>query len=262
MRPLINPEPRGHFVQFTGADQRYLVQNVGRFLFEGLQAGDGLVTVATPERSIAFIAETIRLGGDPESAIAQGRYLVLDRDKMLESICVAGQPNAARFEAVIGSALRGLRGRKIRAYGEMVGKLWTEGRRAQAMCLEDLWNQTQRDIPFSLFCSYTIDVFGPEFELSAVDPVLCAHTALLPSGVDRSMERAVNSAMEEVLGDRVGGLRELITANYRPAWGSLPRPESMILWLRNNLPDLAEAVVRRAREHYDAFTEEATWEPA
>lgn len=259
---LISPEPRGHFVQFTGADQRYLVRNVGRFLFEGLEAGDGLVTAATPGRSTAFLAEIMRLGGDPETAIAQGRFLVLDRDKTLEAISVAGQPNTERFEEVVGGTMRRLRGRKIRAYGEMVGKLWSEGRRAQAICLENLWNHLQREVPFTLFCSYTIDIFGPEFDLAGVDPVLCTHTELLPSGLDRALERAMSSAMDDLLGDRVEGLRQLITANYRPAWGVLPQAESIMLWLRNNLPDLAEAIIQRARDHYNALTEEPTWEPA
>jgi hypothetical protein len=259
---LVSSEPRGHFVQFAGADDRFLVRNVGRFLYEGLKAGEGLVTVATPERSIAFIAEIMRLGGDPESAIAEGRFMVRDRDKTLDAICMADQPNADRFDAVVGGALRGLRGRKIRAYGEMVGKLWSEGRRAQASCLEDLWNELQRKTAFTLFCSYTVDIFGAEFDPSSVDAVLCAHTQLLPSGLDRALDRAVNSAMEEVLGDRVDSLREMIQANYRPAWGVMPKAESVILWLRNNLPDLADAIIQRARARYHALTQDPSWEPA
>ena len=92
--------------------------------------------------------------------------------------------------------------------------------------------------------------------------MLCTHTHLFPGGLDRALDEALNTAMDEVLGDRVNSLRSLITANYRPAWGVVPKPESVILWLRNNLPDLAEQVIGRAREHYDAICQEPTWEPA
>ena len=98
--------------------------------------------------------------------------------------------------------------------------------------------------------------------MTGIDPVLCAHTHLFPAGLDGALDGAVNLAMDEVLGDRVEGLRDLIKANYRPAWGAVPKAESVILWLRNNLPDLADAIVERARDHYDRATREARWEPA
>jgi hypothetical protein len=262
MRMLVTPEPRGHFVQFCGSDERFLVANVGRFLFEGLQAGEGLVVIATPERQAAFIGEMVRLGGDPEAAVSDGRFQLYDRDATLEQICVAGQPNKSRFETIVGGALENMPAERIRAYGEMVGKLWGEGRRAEAILLEHMWNELQLKLTFSLFCSYAIDVFGADFELSRVDEVLCAHTHLFPGGLDRALDEALNKAMNDVLGDRMDSLRSLITANYRPAWGVVPKPESVILWLRNNLPDLAEQVIGRAREHYEAISQEPTWEPA
>ncbi len=262
MRMLVSPEPRGHFVQFCGADERYLIGNVGRFLFEGLQAGEGLVVIATPERRDAFIREVARLGGDPEAAIADGRFQLYDRDKTLGQICVAGQPNKDRFETIVGGALENVPAERIRAYGEMVGKLWSEGRRGEAILLEQMWNELQTKMSFSLFCSYSIDVFGEDFELMHIDPVLCTHTHLFPGGLDRALGKALNSAMDEVLGERVEGLRSLMKANYRPAWGVVPRPESMILWLRNNLPDLADAIIGRAREHYETLSQQAAWDPA
>lgn len=262
MRMLVSPEPRGHFVQFCGSDERYLVRNVGRFLFEGLVSGDSLAVVATQARRDAFVSEMERLGGDVESASAAGRLCLLDRDETLAQICVAGQPNRERFEEIIGGLLRNLPGKRARAYGEMVGKLWDEGHRAEAICLEELWNELQKTTPFTLFCSYAIDVFSDDFQLVAVDPVLCTHTQLFPGGLDRALESAVNTAMDDVLGDRVHSLRSLIKANYRPSWGVVPRPESMILWLRNNLPDLADAIIDRAREHYELLSHDAKWEPA
>ncbi|HEX5275130.1 MAG TPA: MEDS domain-containing protein [Candidatus Rubrimentiphilum sp.] len=258
----MTPEPRGHFVQFCGADERYLIGNVGRFLFEGLRAGEGLVVIATPQRSDALAGEIARLGGDAEAALADGRFRVYDRDEILAQICVAGQPNQARFETVVGGTLANVPTERVRAYGEMVGKLWSDNRRAEAILLEQMWGDLQTKLSFSLFCSYSIDVFGDDFELTRIDPVLCTHTHLVPGGLDRALDKALNCAMDEVLGERVESLRSLMKANYRPGWGIVPRPESMILWLRNNLPDLADAIIGRARGHYEKISQEPAWDPA
>jgi hypothetical protein len=165
---------------------------------------------------------------------------------------VDGEPDPARFERIIGEALAGVRTRAvhsgIRAYGEMVGVLWKAGQFSAAVRLEDLWNELLHSGDVSLFCAYPIDVFSPEFESESVDALLCAHTHLVPT--DSALEGALNRAMDEVLGDRVDDLRRLIQANHRPAWAVIPKPEAIILWLRNNLPGSAERILVLARQYY------------
>jgi hypothetical protein len=56
--------------------------------------------------------------------------------------------------------------------------------------------------------------------------------------------------MEEALGTEAHDLNLLVKANYRPAWAVLPSGEAIVLWLRNNLPDRADHILERAREHY------------
>ena len=103
-----------------------------------------------------------------------------------------------------------------------------------------------------LYCAYPIDVFGSDFHAAVVDEILCAHTQLVPSaGTD--LERAIERAMSDVLGSRAEGLRPLMKANHRPAWGNVPPGEAVILWLRNNLPDYADEIVGRARRYYQAY---------
>jgi len=81
-----------------------------------------------------------------------------------------------------------------------------------------------------------------------VNAVLCAHTHLLP--VDEALDSALSRAMDEVLGSRVEGIRKLMRSNHRPSWGVIPRPEAIILWLRNNLPGSAQEIVALARHYY------------
>ncbi|MEA2723961.1 MAG: hypothetical protein QOH59_1732, partial [Gemmatimonadales bacterium] len=152
----------------------------------------------------------------------------------------------------VGDALKGVQARAghsgVRAYGEMVGLLWTAGERAAAVRLEEYWNSLLHRSNICLFCAYPIDVFGEEFRVEHVDALLCAHTHMVP--IDDELEFALNRAMTEVLGDRVASLRGLIKANHRPSWGEVPRSEAIILWLRNNLPGSAGEIIELARRYY------------
>jgi hypothetical protein len=130
----------------------------------------------------------------------------------------------------------------------MVGLLWKAGQYAPAIRLEELWNELLKSNDVSLFCGYPIDIFSPDFQADKVDALLCAHTHLLP--VNPALEGALNRAMDEVLGPRVDGLKQLVQTNHRPAWGEVPRPEALVLWLRNNLPGSADQIMRLARQYY------------
>jgi len=248
---LDQPEPEGHFVQLYGKDDRALTRNVARYLSEGLRRGDGILVIATADHRGMLVRKLKEERAYPK-AVLEGRLVFLDAAATLARFMVDGEPDRGRFESVVGEALNGVQSRAVhtgvRAYGEMVGLLWVGGERAAAVRLEELWNQLLESSTVSLFCAYPIDVFGPEFELASVDPLLCSHTHLVPS--DSALEGALNRAMDEVLGERVAGLRNLIQTNYRPAWALLPRPEAMILWLRNNLPGSADEILKRARVYY------------
>jgi hypothetical protein len=48
-------------------------------------------------------------------------------------------------------------------------------------------------------------------------------------------------------------VRLLMKANFRPAWAEVPKAEGIILWIRNNLPDIADDILDRARQHYQTL---------
>jgi hypothetical protein len=129
----------------------------------------------------------------------------------------------------------------------MVGLLWLQGQLSAAVRLEQLWNELLEASDVSLYCAYPIDVLGPDFHHASVDPLLCSHTHLV--GTEPTLESSLNRAMDEVLGGRVDGLRNLIQSNHRPAWGEVPKAEAIILWLRHNLPGSAEKIIQRTREY-------------
>ena len=166
-------QPGNHLVQFYGAEQAKLVANVAAFIDEGLQLGDSVIVIATPEHREAFAAA---LGSSRAQLDLRSRRLVfLDAATTLEAFMVAGEPDWYRFENVVGATIRGLRrakpGVRLRAYGEMVGLLWAAGQTGAALKLEQYWNVLLGGDAFALFCGYPIA--APD------DAVLHEHTHVI-----------------------------------------------------------------------------------
>jgi hypothetical protein len=165
-------------------------------------------------------------------------------------------PDWNRFQKAILSAMQRVgadnKQRGLRAYGEMVGVLWTAGRFSAAIQLEQFWNKLLAAKGFNLFCGYPIDIFGRGFQIADVDALLCAHTHVLPAGENGDLETAIDRSIDAVLGDKAEGLKRLMQLNFRPSWAVMPRGEALILWLRNNLPEHGDQIVSKAREYYNA----------
>lgn len=248
---LQKSEPHGHVVQFYDSDDQLLNSNVAHYLCEGLRRGDRLLVIATPERSEAFTSELRRSGADPEAEVRKSRLLFRDARQMLDSFMVGGQPHWGLFESAVGAAVQELRKHgdhaEFRAYGEMVGILWSAGQYSAAIRLEQFWNKLLSRSAFPLFCAYPIDVFSKEFQVAGVDAILCAHTHLLPTRRNGDLKSAIDSAMEDVLGPKV---QELAAEDDRPSWAIMPNAESTILRLRNQVPACAEEIIDLARLRY------------
>src|SRR5579884_4221894 len=153
--PISQPEPaHAHVVQFYEADEQQLTVNVARYLIDGLDRGDGMPLIATERHRDQFICELIRRGRIVEVAIRDGQLVILDSQTTLDKFLVGGEPDAARFHAVIGDAIRHVRASSggLRAYGDMVGLLWSAGRHQAAIRLEELWDALVQAVGFELFC--------------------------------------------------------------------------------------------------------------
>lgn len=250
-----SPENHGHLVQFYQADEGLLTRNVVDFLLDGLKQGEALLVITTPERNTAFAAGLSEAGIDPDKAVRERRLLFADADQTLRRFMVDGQPDWRRFERTISALIQEVLQPDyagLRAYGEMVGLLWRERQFSAAIRLEQFWNKLMGANALHLFCAYPIDVFSEDFQSAALDPVLCAHTHLVPAGRDQDLDSAIHRAMDDVLGADAPGLRARIDADPQPSWASMPQAETAILWLRNNLPQQAREILLRAREYYHA----------
>ncbi|HUS05773.1 MAG TPA: MEDS domain-containing protein [Bryobacteraceae bacterium] len=253
-----NAQPgSGHLVQFYEADPHSLTRNVSEYLHAGLQRGEGLIVIACPERKDSFVIELNRLGCDPAAAARHGQILFLDAQETLGEFMVNGQPEWRRFEDTITAAMRrvgaGKYPSRLRAYGEMVGVLWTAGRFSAAIRLEQFWNDLLAAYGFNLFCGYPIDIFGETFQVAHVNALLCTHTHCLSTGANGALEAAIQRSMDEVLGSQVASVRARMNASWRDSWAAMPKGEGMILWLRNNVDNAGE-IIGLARQHFSSPT--------
>ncbi|HEY4442515.1 MAG TPA: MEDS domain-containing protein [Candidatus Elarobacter sp.] len=242
------PDLQHHTVQFFGDAEPALARNVGVYLAGGLEAGESAIVIALRENRSAIRAVLHERGLDVGALVADGRLEMLDAAETLAALTFDGLPDRDRFADIVESRVR--RAPRVRAYGEMVGLLWGRGERAAAVALEGLWNELHATTPgLALFCGYPIDVFGDAFGPGHLDELLCAHTHVVSSYDDGALCRAIERAMDEILAGSSAEMRRLMKPNHRPAWGSIPRGETLVLWLRNNLPDAAGPILARAKTY-------------
>lgn len=167
--------PHTHVVAFHESDEK-LVQDVARFLGDGLATGESVVVVATPEHRRA-ITQELKLGEfDIDEAIVNDPVVMLDARGTLESISVDGEINRDRFNQVIGGVIRRatVGGRRAAIFGEMVQLLWQDGLVGSVMELESLWNKLQKEFDFSLYCGYHSELV--ELDPFSLHSICALHT--------------------------------------------------------------------------------------
>ena len=149
-----------HGVRFYERD-RDLCGVVTGYVADGWSAGQVCVVIATPEHLEALGRRLAPLG--LAAARAQGLFLVRDAAKTLRLFMRHDSPDPTLFDATVGALVRrsadGAEG--LRAFGEMVDVLNTEGNLVGALQLEELWGQLQRTVRFQLLCGYQSSALTP-----------------------------------------------------------------------------------------------------
>jgi hypothetical protein len=175
---LERAEPKEHVVHLYGSDDHLLASHAGQFLAEGLRRGEGLLVIATPEHIDALIHHLGDEGVDAAAAVRGGHLVLLDAESTLSRFLIEGEPSWPLFEQVVGGMIGELRATHdtLRAFGEMVGLLWSTGRLPAAVRLEEYWNRLLEDHAISLFCAYPIDVFHGECEVATLNALVNTHT--------------------------------------------------------------------------------------
>ena len=172
--------PHDHIVNFYD-DEADFIADVGRFLADGMIADEAVIVVATQAHREAIDASLALSAIDVHDARGRGRYICLDARETLSGFMVEGSPDRDRFMAVVGGLIAQAsdRGRRVRAFGEMVALLWEDGNVSGALELEVLWNELAREHRFTLYCAYPMSSIAND-DLAAAGRVCDQHSGVVP----------------------------------------------------------------------------------
>lgn len=160
--------PCDHLLQLYDDDATFL-NSLESFVMSGLQAGDGVVIIATLQHREALHARLEARGVDVVQAQTEDQYIPLGAEETLAKFMVDGWPDDDLFEKVVYELLlrakgknrpsksrpdRATNNRRVRAFGEMVAILWANGDYAATVRLEHLWHKLCHAKQFSLLCAY------------------------------------------------------------------------------------------------------------
>jgi len=169
-----------HSVQFY-EDESFLLDSVTSYIREGLRSGDACLVVATKPHREALAARLLGHGLDVVNDGLGEQYFSFDAEETLSQFMIDDVVQPALFNNIVGDIVRRIsaRGRKVRAFGEMVALLAARENFQAAIELEQCWNRLQDRHAFTLFCAYSMTNFDRDFADSLMD-VCHAHTQVYP----------------------------------------------------------------------------------
>ena len=254
-RLLADAAPRDHIVQLY-QDQHFLNRAVCRFAAAALANGEAVILVPTLAHWNAFRPRLEAEGVDVEAVQGRGQLTVVDADELLPRFMREAMPDAPVFLGLAADVIARARGAgrypKVRWWGEMVNVLWERGDVAASMTLEDLFDQLAHGHDIAIFCSFLMDNFNGDVHARMLPRLGENHSHLIPVEDYARLERAVAEALRETVGpDEAPVLEGQLLSRY-PAPFHMPRPQALLLALRQVLPLVADAVLQRSRTLYAA----------
>ena len=178
--------PGEHLLQIY-ENECVLLDTLERFVSGGLELGEGVILIVTPEHLKAVEKRLLVRGFDVEVARANDQYIPLDAATTLAQFLQRGWPDAVLFESLMLKLLNrasGRRLRRVRAFGEMVAFLWAQRNYGATIQLEHLWHDLCKIERFSLLCAYPLKGFSrdaPEaiHQIHASHPNIVARRATI-----------------------------------------------------------------------------------
>lgn len=180
--------PTDHVVQIYDSDEVFLDALSG-FIGGGINAGDCVVVIATASHLAALESRLNSYGIRIDTLKEDDRYIPLDAEETLSKFMVDEWPNEQLFMETVSAIIeRGKRkNRRIRAFGEMVTLLWTQGLKGATVHLEYLWNKCCSQHEFCLFCAYPKSGFTQDINYS-MDSICGCHSKMIDGSKNQLTE--------------------------------------------------------------------------
>src|SRR5687767_3119791 len=152
---------------------------------------------------------------------------------------------------MIASASREFSG--VCVFGEMVNLLWEAGNLPMSIELERYWHELLREHRFSLMCAYAMDPLSAELFRGPLQQVCGVHSHVIPTTNYERLDRSVSRAIDGVLGPTLANmLRSLVLSQRRRfTLTEMPLAQSVLFWLRENMPVMCDKVLLQAKAHFD-----------
>jgi hypothetical protein len=169
-----------HAVQIYG-DESVFMDALEGFVGAGLRHDESVILISTAAH-LHELEKRLRASWiDIDRARWEDRYIAVLASETLAKFMVDGRPSETLFTQTAGELLKRARtrGRKVRAFGEMVAILWAQGHSAAAINLENLWNKLQAVEDFPLFCAYPRLGFS-EDAAASIQQVCATHSRIVP----------------------------------------------------------------------------------
>lgn len=155
-----NVAPDEHVVQIYEDDENF-IQLLAAFTISGIKAGEAVIIIASSNHLDALAIQLQKSSLDIQNLIDQQLYFPLNAEETLAKFMKNSWPDETLFNEHMLDLLdkAGSNGRKVRAFGEMVVILWSEGLTRATVHLEHLWNLLAKKRSFSLYCAYPRSIF-------------------------------------------------------------------------------------------------------
>jgi hypothetical protein len=230
-----------------------LASSVATYLAAGFDAGEPAVVVATAAHRLRFEEALSQRGWDARRIEERGLVAFADAEAVLPEIMEGGRPSPQRFARVVEGLLDRVAERyptrTTRVFGELVDLLCQRGQPEAAAALEELWNDLARTRRFSLLCGYRLDVFDRDAQVGPLRDVCRLHSHVQPAEDPARLGRAVDLALEEVLGaEEAGKVYLLVGEQIRQE--RVPVGQLLLLWVSENVPARAGRILAAARANY------------
>ena len=255
-RVLVDATAPDHVVQLY-QDQDFLGRAVCRFGVAALANDESFILASTLPHWNAWRPRFEAQGVDVEAAHERGQMTVIDADEFLSRFMRDGMPDPPTFlglvEHHVAQARAGERYPRVRLWGEMVNILWERGNVAASMKLEELYDEhVGKKHGVATMCAFSMDNFDSDIQARMLPRLGTTHSHLIPVEDYARLGRAVAHALREAVGpEEAPVLEDRLLSEYRQAF-DMPRPEALLLALRQVRPSVADAVLHRSGELYAA----------
>ncbi|HLP12170.1 MAG TPA: MEDS domain-containing protein [Flavobacteriales bacterium] len=165
-----------HLVQVYDSKE-ILIETLTGFAGTGINAGDAIIIIAKSENLAMLCDKLISHGININSLIAEDKFIPINADEALATFMRNGMPDETLFNSMANQLYsRAIKNsHKVRAYGEMVATLCSEGNTEAMLALENLWSAFCRKNALLLYCAYPKNLFNGDSK-EQIHSICSCHT--------------------------------------------------------------------------------------